>query len=129
MIETFTIDDLMGLPYLKAAQGPDAYDCYGLCMEVCRRAGVVIPDVPTPAVNAERNALFLSTKDVWKKLSSPEPFCLAAFKVKRNWHAGVVLPDLKSFIHITAGIRVTVSQLHSFKWRQRFDGFYVFPTD
>ena len=56
-------------------------------------------------------------------------FCLAVFRIRRNWHAGVVLPDLNSFIHITAGINVTVSQLNNFKWRQRFDGFYEFPDN
>lgn len=126
---TFTTEDLIGLPYLKDGRGPTAYDCYGLCIEVSRRAGIVLPEIPTPASRADRNDLFSSTKDIWENISKPQPFCMAAFRIKRNWHAGIVLPDLTSFIHVTAGIRVTVSQLNSLKWRQRFDGFYIFPTD
>lgn len=125
---TFTIDDLIGRPYLKDGRGPDSYDCYGLCIEVSRRAGIIVPEGQTPPTRAGRNKIFTSAKDVWQKLSKPEPFCFAAFHVRGNWHAGIVLPGLTSFIHITAGIRVTVSQLNSLKWRQLFDGFYIFPN-
>ena len=93
MIDVFTVDDLVGLPYSRGGQGPDSYDCYGLCIEVCKRAGIELPNIQTPSVNTVRNELFVSTKDIWRKLSKPEPFCLVAFRIKRNWHAGVVLED------------------------------------
>ena len=121
------VADFVGLPYLKGGRGPDAYDCYGLCLAVCNRFGVIIPEIPSPTTRTDRNDLFASTKDIWTKLSKPKPYCLVAFRIRRNWHAGVVLEDLQSFIHITRGIRVTISQLNSFKWRQQFDGFYEFP--
>jgi cell wall-associated NlpC family hydrolase len=119
------INDLLGLPYKRGARGPNAYDCYGLCIEVCRRAGVILPEIETPILKDARNELFASTKDVWVKLAQPQLWCLAAFFIKRRWHAGVVLPGLNSFIHVTSGINVSVSQLANYKWRQRFDGFYV----
>lgn len=127
--DDFSVQDLIGLPYLKGARGPEAYDCYGLCLEVSRRAGVVIPEIPTPTTRSDRNDLFASTKDIWLKLPKPEAFCMAAFRIKHNWHAGIVLPNLNQFIHVTAGINVTVSQLYSFMWRKRFDGFYRFPDN
>ena len=129
MIDRGIIDDLIGLPYLKGGRGPDAYDCWGLCEEVCRRAGVEVPSVRTPPTRADRNDLFCSTKEIFTKVSRPSPWCLAAFRVGRNWHAGVVLPGLTEFIHVTGGIRVTISQLHNCKWRRRFDGFYIFPNN
>jgi cell wall-associated NlpC family hydrolase len=119
------IDDLLGLPYKKAARGPNAWDCYGLCMEVCRRAGIVLPDIQTPTTRPDRNHLFTTTKDIWIKLAKPEPWCVAAFQIRRNWHAGVVIADCQRFIHVTAGINVTVSQLYHHKWRRRCDGFYL----
>lgn len=128
MADKFTVDDLVGLPYQRGGRGPDAYDCYGLCLVVAQRAGIVIPEIPTPTTNRDRNDLFASTREIWTKLSKPEPFCMAVFKIKRNWHAGVVLPDLQRFIHVMAGIRVTVSQLNNFRWRQRFDGYYIFSN-
>ena len=125
----YEIDNLLGLPYEKGGRGPLAYDCYGLCLEVTRRAGVMIPDVDTPNTRFDRNELFATTKDIWRRLSGPQAFCLAVFRIRTNWHAGVVLPDLQNFIHITAGINVTISRLDNLKWKQRFDGFYDFPDN
>lgn len=124
-----TVDDLIGLPYVKGARGPTSYDCYGLCMEVTKRAGIEIPDWGTPVTRKDRNVAFFSRMQDWEKIAKPVQYCLTVYKIKRNWHAGVVLPGLDTFIHVTAGINVTVSQLNNFKWRQRFNGFYTFPTD
>jgi cell wall-associated NlpC family hydrolase len=119
------LDDLLGLPYKRGARGPKAFDCYGLCLEVCRRAGVVLPDVETPPNQEQRNEVFDATKKVWERLRKPQPWCLAAFQIGHRWHAGVVLPGCTEFIHVTAGINVSRSRLDKPYWRQKLDGFYV----
>jgi len=43
-IEQLFYTDLLDKRYEKGARGPDAYDCYGLVMEVFKRAGVALPD-------------------------------------------------------------------------------------
>jgi cell wall-associated NlpC family hydrolase len=36
--------DLIGKPFRDMGRGPDAYDCWGLCLEVNRRVGRTVPD-------------------------------------------------------------------------------------
>ena len=36
--------DLIGKPYKKNGRGPDSYDCYGICIEVCKRIGTKLPE-------------------------------------------------------------------------------------
>ena len=38
-------DDLIGKPYAENGRGPDGFDCYGLCMWVCRKIGIELPEV------------------------------------------------------------------------------------
>lgn len=39
------LDDFVGLPYREGGRGPDAFDCYGLLVEVFRTVhGVELPD-------------------------------------------------------------------------------------
>ena len=129
------ITDLIGLPYRRGARGPDAYDCYGLCIEVSKRAGIEIPEIPTPIERTSRNREFEAHKESsWRQINKPKAYCLVALtyvdaKGNKVWHAGVVLPDLKSFIHVTAGINVTRSRLDAIQWRQKIDGFYELQTN
>ena len=34
------VTDLVGKPFLHCGRGPDAYDCFGLVLEVLRRVGI-----------------------------------------------------------------------------------------
>ena len=34
-------DDLIGMPYRPRAMGPDAFDCWGLCVEVLKRLDIL----------------------------------------------------------------------------------------
>lgn len=36
-------DDLIGRPWVLGARGPDAFDCWGVVLELARRAGRVVP--------------------------------------------------------------------------------------
>lgn len=40
MAASQSYDDLIGKPYKPRATGPDAYDCWGLCVEVLKRLGI-----------------------------------------------------------------------------------------
>ena len=39
------VNDLLGKPYQAHARGPNAYDCYGLVIEVEKRLGREMPDL------------------------------------------------------------------------------------
>jgi len=38
-------DDLIGKQYKENGRGPEGYDCYGVCMKVCKRIGIKLPEV------------------------------------------------------------------------------------
>ena len=38
------IEDFLGKIYQENGRGPDGYDCYGVCIEVCKRFGVELPE-------------------------------------------------------------------------------------
>jgi len=124
--------DLMDKPFRLGARGPDAYDCWGLCLEVGRRAGIEYPAVFTPPSTAEQSAAIARTRDAeFEPIERPEPWCIAAFYATPPFvdHCGIVLPDRRRFLHITAGGRVRRSRLDSQWATQRLAGFYRLRGD
>lgn len=95
--------DLVGLPYRHMARGPDAYDCFGLLVEVFRRRGITIPDAaygddPT----AQTNAL-MQNIGAWREINLPprEQVAGAGVMFRRGLsaaHVGVAI-DEDRFIH------------------------------
>ena len=81
-------DDLLTAEYKPHGRGDGGYDCYGLVLECCRRAG-------TPL------------KDPFRKYESMEAGAVAECASGRNLHVGyMVAPD--KVLHITRrGARVT----------------------
>jgi cell wall-associated NlpC family hydrolase len=67
--------DLIGKPYAPAADGPDAFDCWGLVVEVRRRMGLPTP-VPVPGPvprNQPRLTAALYHRAVWSGMWKPVP--------------------------------------------------------
>ncbi len=52
--------DLIGKPFRLHGRGPDAYDCYGLAIEVLRRYGKTLPDAYYQDASRENNALVIA---------------------------------------------------------------------
>lgn len=40
-------DDLLSVPFLKGGRTREGMDCYGVCIEMCRRCGKTLPDIDT----------------------------------------------------------------------------------
>lgn len=119
-------NDLIGKPFEYGGRGPDKYDCWGLCVEISKRAGIFLPDINTPKSTLMRGATFLTTKDrIFEPLKKPEPFCLVAFEIgPKLWHAGVVLENCRHFIHIMRKRMVVIERLDNVQWKRRFKGYY-----
>lgn len=100
------INDLIGKPYRDHARGPDAYDCYGLAIEVCRRYGKKFQDLYYDCNALELADVNRPTLDL-KKLDTPCEGALLEMNYKNELHIGVCLSD-KEFIHMTSqGCRVS----------------------
>jgi len=122
------IMNLIGKPFKYGGRGPAEYDCWGLCIEVCKRVGIVLPDINTPDSATLRKVAFLTAKDeLFKPLERPKPFCLVVFEIRPNiWHAGVVLEDCWRFIHIARKRMVVIERIDNVQWQRKFKGYYEY---
>lgn len=119
------IADLMSARYEEGGRGPDAYDCFGLFAELCRRRGVVIPPHPSPSDDQQREMEIKSVAAAeWIPLDAPEIGCAVVLRIG-PWmsHLGMVLEGGK-FIHASRHSGITVSRLDDVQWVQRIAGFY-----
>jgi len=117
------VTDLIGQPF--DMQNKAGYNCYGLCCEVCKRMGIMLPDRQPVEDLAERSLVINTNKQDYIKLDSPEPGCLVTFKVRPPYvtHVGVMLDKVR-FIHVMKKRQVCIERIDRPFWRDRLDGFY-----
>lgn len=119
------IDDLMSARYEEGGRGPDAYDCFGLFAELCRRRGLSIPEHPTARDLAQRQSdIQLAAAAAWMELDQPVPGCAVVLRIG-PWmsHIGMVLEGGR-FMHASKRTGVTVARLDDLQWADRIAGFY-----
>ena len=111
------INDLIGRPYRRGAYGPDAFDCWGLVIEVARRMGRTLPPYWTAAaLDREQQRALMSGEAQARTEQIPGPeegalaFCL------RRGHIGVVLNG--RVVHAARGCGVVSSSIAA--WRDLF---------
>lgn len=109
-MEEIKYDDLLSVPFKKGGRGTDGMDCYGLCIEMCRRCGKTLPDFATDgAVNSgndgERRGEF---SQFVRQTSDAKVHGLVEYLNQDNEiHIGFIL-DRQTYIHATTGgVRVT----------------------
>lgn len=141
------LEQLIGKGFEYGARGPDAYDCYGLAMEVYRLAGLSelpdqeefasavgrgLPDfehIPggSPEYMAEVNSVvFAGGHTCFLPLDKPEPYAFVTIRSVNGFvsHLGVVLPNLRQFIHVFPKRNVVIDRLDHPLWKQKIEGFY-----
>lgn len=127
------LNDLIGKQFENHGRGPDAFDCWGLAMEVMRRGGRQLPDYLVDAdatgdINAKYSSLLFSCMSgvgCWHELKGPEPMAIVAIKNRPGLvtHIGVCL-DNGRVIHISRKSNVMIEQLSSIRLKNRIAGFY-----
>lgn len=117
--------DLLGKPFVYGGRGPDAYDCYGLAQEVCRRGGVVLPPWQSVCEAAAIQDEFDRGKELFEQIPAPEPLCLVLLMVQPPYvsHCAVML-DATRMIHITERTSVAVERIDNLAWQRRVRGFW-----
>ncbi len=120
--------DLIGKSFADGGRGPDAYDCFGLFEELCKRRGLALPAEPNPIGVEQKDAAIQAAigRGEWVKIITPEPFCAVVFRMIPPFvsHIGMVL-DGGRFIHIRRGANVAIERLDSVVWRSRIAGYYA----
>ncbi len=77
----------LGKPFKAGGRGPDAFDCYGLCIDVYRT--MLGRDV---AAQFEAFATTTDSASPWRKVASPTPFCVVQMDERGlGSHAGIYL--------------------------------------
>jgi cell wall-associated NlpC family hydrolase len=115
--------DLIGVPFKKAARGPDSFDCYGLVREMCRRAGKDVPNYPTHSSLETENAQILSGMEEWKP-TTEKPGAVAVFRVMGKLHVGYILPYGKMIHAWERSGGVIVERFEP--WKRRVIGYYEY---
>lgn len=107
------VQDLIGKPYVHGARGPDAFDCWGLCMEICGRGGWELPDYPVKHLtHAETTALILGqAKDHAEWIDKPEDWCFVFDQ--RDGHIGMHFAGM--VVHCKRMVGCVVQRLNDFK--------------
>lgn len=102
-------NDLLGAKYKPHGRGDGGFDCYGLVLECCKRAGTPIKD---PFQKYEHlpvgsEMLYINDYNNIKEINAPKTGAIAECKTGENLHvAYMVTPQLA--LHITQkGCRVT----------------------
>ena len=95
------VNDLLGKPYKAHARGPNAYDCYGLVIEVEKRLGHDMPDLYKKLSESDEwdydphNAEFATSMTGMEKTNNPNfGYVVIFFDNKgRIFHTGVYLKN------------------------------------
>jgi cell wall-associated NlpC family hydrolase len=119
--------DLLAAPFAWGGRGPQTFDCYGLCMELYKRRGIILPEYQSnPDFSVIDDSVNAGIRAWMMKLDQPEPFCLVLFSIRPPFatHIGVVMEDCRRFIHIMRKSRVSVERLADCMWYSKIVGFY-----
>lgn len=103
--------DLLGVPFERGARGPETFDCYGLAIEMFRRAGVAVPDFVSPGTLEEVESLIDRAKGAWKKVPLGTVGSLVTLRVEGlGAHVGYTV-EQDRYVHAIEGSGVTTDRL------------------
>jgi len=119
------VKDLVGIPYKDHGRDSSGMDCYGLVIEVLRRAGISVPDVFYSDTDIKTNITtmkILESAIPNTKLEKPEDLAVVEILVMgQPSHVGVCLGD-GTFIHALEKVGVVIEPLYRYRHKTR--GFY-----
>ena len=112
------VNDLIGASYKDHGRDKSGYDCYGLCIEVARRAGLRLDDVYYEDHALALSRLYAPTLNV-HKIQTPQEGALLEMEMHTHsgpqLHLGVCLNETE-FIHMTR-LGCRVNRIGTFKVR------------
>lgn len=121
----------IGKPFADRGRGPDAFDCWGLVMDVLEQHfGITgLPDFADryeTAADQAVSALVAAEQQEprWQRVEVPQAGDVIVMKVTgRPWHVGVAV-SADRMLHVDRRITASLEYLNSERWRGRIDGIY-----
>jgi cell wall-associated NlpC family hydrolase len=124
-------DDLIGKSFADMGRGPDAYDCWGLVLEISRRLGKHVPDYGECHYWDASHILeqyYIHKPDYERVTPPPELGDIVIYKrMSGELHFGVVV-DEHCFLHAGPKIGVRKNRFDHPIICQLIEGFYRCKT-
>ncbi|MBP5447075.1 MAG: C40 family peptidase [Treponema sp.] len=105
-------DDLLNIPFKKFGRDKSGYDCYGVVMECCKRAGTPLKDLYGGIVDlpADRMNDYVSGGLNVREIDAPKKGALVYSIYKGNVHIGYIV-ERGLVLHATIDKGVKISPL------------------
>lgn len=109
-------DDLLNTPFKKFGRNKGGYDCYGVVMECCRRAGTPLKDLYGDIIDLPADGVndYISGGLNVREIPAPKVGALAYSIYKGNVHVGYIVERGK-VLHATIDKGVKISPLAAIK--------------
>lgn len=109
-------DDLLGVPFKKFGRDKTGLDCYGVCIECCKRAGLTLKDAydNTKDLTSEQVNDYINGGINLRQIKEPKVGALAYSIYKGYIHISYIIEKDK-VIHSTFDKGVIVSPLKIMK--------------
>lgn len=107
-------DDLLNIPFKKFGRDKNGYDCYGVVMECCRRAGTPLKDLYSDIVDLPADSVndYIRGGLNVRQIDTPKTGALVYSIYKSNVHAGYIV-SRGCVLHATIDKGVKISPLQA----------------
>ena len=109
-------DDLLNIPFKKFGRDKNGFDCYGVVIECCKRAGTPLKDLYGDIVDlpADKVNDYISGGLNVKEIPAPKVGGLVYSIYKNNVHVGYIV-ERDKVLHATIDKGVKISPLAAIK--------------
>lgn len=102
-------DDLLNIPFKKFGRDKSGFDCYGVVMECCRRAGTPLKDLYGDIVDLPADGVndYISGGLNVREIPAPKPGALVYSIYKGNVHVGYIVERGKVLHATVNGVKIS----------------------
>lgn len=123
-------DKYIGLPYLDNGRTEAGLDCWGLARLFYKNEyNIDLPSYGEEYIGGTDPYIVKAVnlyKDNWEQVTTPNPGDLCLFNIfGEPMHVGIFIGNNK-FLHCRIGSDSVIESLDNVKWKNRFQGFYVY---